>query len=341
MKPMNEGACVTLPAAPVNLLTQGQPCVGRHAGCLPMVDLRHLPAPWARSAWWRRFHHKRWQYVGIGSSTVFVGLAVVDLGWAATAFVYVFDRLRRRLLLDWSADGLPGWHGSVSDHPVMGMHSRFEGRGGTLTLTQQGDGGPLQVDVRLHELSLQAALSWHDRPPFLLAVGPVEGGSLHTTHKSPGLPVQGTLQCQGQHLDLGKAVACLDSSNGLLPRRTRWRWACAHDLDLGFNLQSGYFGGHENALWLDGQLRPLGAATFQFDEGNPLAEWRIRTEDDLLDLRFQPEGARSEDRHWGVAATRYVQPVGTFHGRVRADQRSPWRLVEHLVGVTEDHDSLW
>lgn len=331
---------LALPPAPPTLLHEGRLSLGRHAGCLPEVNLRSLPSPWGRSAWWRRLHHKRWQYVGMASGELFVGLAVVDLGWAGTAFVYVFDRLRRRLLLDWSADGLPGWHARLSDQPVQGMQARFQCGAGHIELKQQGQGA-IEVDVRLEELQMQARLEWADRPPFLLAVGPVDGGSVHTTHKSPGLPLSGWLECQGQRHGLAGGVACLDSSSGLLPRRTQWRWACAHDLGLGFNLQSGYFGDHENALWLDGQIVPLGAARFDFDARNPLAEWRISTDDELLDLRFRPEGARSDDRHWGVVASRYVQPVGTFHGRVRASPQAPWRLVEQLVGVTEDHESLW
>ena len=61
---------------------------------------------------------------------------------------------------------------------------------------------------------------------------------------------------------------------------TKWSLsACAQSPGLGFNLQQGYFGEHENALWLDGRLIPLGAAQFDFDPRQPLAPWRIRTSD--------------------------------------------------------------
>lgn len=329
----------SLPTAPRRVVDAGLPTLGRFAGCADLVDLAALEGPWARSALWRRFRHKRWQYVGMGSSELFVGLAVVDLGWAMTAFVYVFDRLQRRLLADWSADALPGWGGAISDAPVRGLSARFHGRGAQVRLAQMGDS--LQVQVDIPSLVIRARLALRDVPPFLLAVGPVAGGSVHTTHKSPGLPVQGGLEVNGVRHELDGAVGCLDSSSGLLPRQTSWRWACAHDERIGFNLQAGYFGGHENALWLDGCLHPLGAASFDFDPLNPLQEWRIRTDDGLLDLRFQPEGARQAERDIGLAASRYVQPVGTFHGTVRASPNEPWRMVEHLVGVTEDHDSLW
>jgi len=340
MAPGRSPLASSLPVAPARVVDAGLPRLGRYAGCAEVVDLSELQAPWARSALWRRFRHKRWQYVGMGSGELFVGIAIVDLGWAMTAFVYVFDRLRRRLLADWSADALPVWGGAVSNEPVRGMTATFRGNGAQVRLGHADD-DVLVVHAAVPGINLQARLDMAGSPPFLLAVGPVEGGSVHTTHKSPGLPVSGWVAVEGERRALDGAVGCLDSSNGLLPRQTSWRWACAHDERMGFNLQAGYFGGHENALWLDGMLHPLGCAEFDFDPQNPLQEWRIHTDDGLLDLRFQPEGARQADRHLGLAASRYVQPVGTFHGTVRASVHEPWRMVEHLVGVTEDHDSLW
>lgn len=94
-------------------------------------------------------------------------------------------------------------------------------------------------------------------------------------------------------------------------------------------------------LWLDGQPIALAAAHFQFDAAQPMSPWRVHTDDALLDLVFTPEGARAEDRNLGVAASHYVQPIGSFSGRVRASAMSPWRQVEGLVGVTEDHRSRW
>ena len=123
--------------------------------------------------------------------------------------------------------------------------------------------------------------------------------------------------------------------------QTEWRWASAHGLDLGFNLQAGYFGANENALWLDGQLYPLARAHFDFHPDNPLSPWHVWTDDDLLDLHFRPEGARREERDLWLAASRYVQPIGTFSGWVRASAHAPKRIVAQLAGVTESHRSRW
>lgn len=329
-----------LPLPPAALVLQGLAQHGRYAGVIDRLDWSGLQSAQAKGRVWQRLHHKRWQYVGIGSKDVFVGIAIVSLGWCQTAFAYVFDRHRRQILVDWSADGLPGLSGAVSDEPVLGALAWFKSFGSALSIRHEAD-GRLHVKVQAGGIDLQASLNWQDAPPFLLAVGPVDQGASHATQKSPGLAVEGHVKVAGQHHKLDGAIGCLDSSNGLLARHTSWRWACAQGDGIGFNLQDGYFGDCENALWLDGALIPLGRARFEFDPAQPLQPWQVHTEDGLLNLTFKPEGARQADRDLWVAASHYVQPVGTFHGTVKAAPDAASRQVEGLLGVTEDHRSRW
>lgn len=330
----------TLPDVPRRVVAAGEPLHGRYVGRIDEIDWSGLQGSHSRSSLWKRFHHKRWQYVGIGSQELYIGVAIVDLGWSITAFAYVFDRLRKRVIADWAQDGLPGLSGGVSDQPVQGAEARFRGPGASLSLVhEQGDIMALRVSTPA--MSLQVEMALGQSAPFLLAVGPIEGGVAHATQKSSALPVRGWVEVDEQRWDLGQAVACLDSSNGLLARDTSWRWACAHSQRVGFNLQQGYFGGQENVLWLDGELIPLGAAHFDFNEKEPLSPWRVCTEDGLLDLMFTPEGARQDDRDIFIAASYYIQPVGTFHGTVRRRADSAPMRVESLLGVTEDHRSRW
>ncbi len=330
---------MALPKPPLALVQNGLAQHGQYAGLIDRLDWSGLQTAQPKSALWRRLHHKRWQYIGIGSDDLFVGVAIVNVGWCQTAFAYVFDRRRRRLLADWSADGLPGLNGGVSDEPVVGATSWFESFGSSLSIHHEADA--LHVRVDAGGIQLQAALSLKDAPDFLLAVGPIEQGVSHATQKSPGLMVSGQLVVAGQKHTLDGAIGCLDSSNGLLARDTAWRWACAHGPGVGFNLQDGYFGNNENVLWLDGQLIVLGRAHFEFDAAQPLKPWRVYTDDGLLDLSFNPEGARQEDRNLLIAASHYVQPVGTFHGWVKAHAMAQAKLVTGLLGVTEDHHSRW
>lgn len=331
-------------APPSVLLPDGRPATGRYEGHIARLDWEGFAQARQRPFWWRTLRHKRWQYLGIGSPQLFIGLAIVDLGWGCTAFAYLFDRSSRRLLADWSQDGIKGWSGRVSHAPLLGSCAHFRGPSARLSWRHDAPTESLGVQVQVAGLSLEATVSLIDAPPVLLAVGPIgegDSGLAHATQKTSALPVQGWAQAGGQRFDLDSAMASVDSSHGLLAHRTAWQWACAHRRGLGFNLQAGYFGAHENALWLDGQLIPLGAARFDFDEADPMAPWRVRTDDGLLDLDFQPEGARGERRDLGLVASRYVQPVGTFSGYVKASATAVPRPVHDLLGVTEDHCSRW
>ena len=323
---------------PETVVRDGLPAHGRYAGRIDRIDWSALRD---RPNWlWRKLHHKRWHYIGLGHDEVFIGVAIVDLGWTCTAFAYCFDRQRRHLLADWHQDGLPGLQGGVTDAPLDNARAWFRGPGARLELRHQSDDS-LLLHVRTRALRIEAQLDLDAMAPPLLAIGPIEGGVAHATQKTTALPVLGWAEAEGQRFDLDGTWAAVDASNGLLARDTAWRWASAHRPDIGFNLQQGYFGNQENVMWLDGRPIALGAAHFDFDAERPLDPWHVRTEDGLLDLVFTPEGARRDDRDLLIAASRYVQPVGTFSGTVCAGPGAPLRQVSQLLGVTEDHASRW
>ena len=323
---------MTLPAAPRRVVgDDGQPALGRFQGLARSIDWSALAPPHRRSAWWRRFHHKRWHYVALACEDVFCAVAIVDLGWTSTAFAYVFERRERRLIASFSQDGVPGLSARLATHGGGASHFRFLASridldAGTLALRCAG----LEIDARFSSTA-----------PQLLAVGTVAGGSVHATQKSAGMALAGEVRVGKRRFALDGGVASVDYSNGLLARDTDWRWACAHGLGLGFNLQAGYFGANENALWLDGKIIPLGAARFDFDALDPLAPWHVHTSDGLLDLQFTPEGLRREDKNLLIAASKYVQPIGAFSGWVKPHPGAPAIAVQALAGVTEDHRSRW
>lgn len=327
-----------LPHAPASLLSaDGQPLLGRYAGQTGHIDWDGLAPPYAHGALWRRLHHKRWHYVALCTERVFCGVAIVDLGWTSTAFAYAFDRNDGDMLANFSADGRLGRRGRVADH--SGGASHFESPKGRIALEPSGAGN-FTLSVACDYLEIDAEFG-PPNAPLLLAVGAVAGGAVHTTQKSSGMPLSGEVRTWREEYDLAGGVASFDYSNGLLARNTAWRWASAHTLELGFNLQAGYFGANENALWLDGQVHALAPARFLYDAKDPLSTWHIFTEDDLLELHFTPEGARRDNRKNLVAASRFLQPVGTFTGWVRSTPDEPKRMVTQMMGVTEEHTSRW
>ncbi|MRW93213.1 DUF2804 family protein [Duganella sp. FT80W] len=329
---------MTLPAAPASLLgADGQPLFGRYAGQVGDIDWSHLAKPFARNALWRRFHHKRWHYVALCTEQVFAAVAIVDLGWISSVFAYAFDRNDEDMLANFSQEGVPLLSARLANH--AGASSRFKARNCHIAVDAIGDGS-YQLTLQSDYLEIDASFG-PGPSPLLLASGPIDRGSVHATQKSSAMPLRGELRTWREEYKLDGGIASFDYSNGLLARNTDWRWASGHNLELGFNLQAGYFGANENALWLDGDLIALGPAHFLYDKKDPLSQWHIFTEDDMLDLIFTPEGARRDNKKMMVAASRYLQPIGTFSGWVRAAPDQPKRMVTRLMGVTEDHSSRW
>jgi hypothetical protein len=267
---------------------------------------------------------------------LFCGVAITDVGWGKSAFAYAFDRTRREIVGSFSQIGLPGATAEVGSHACGPC--RFHSRGTSLDLDPHGQGG---YRLRVSSGSFRIDVAYHGKTPRLLAVGPVQGGSVHATQKSTALPMKGFAEAGGRRYTLDGGVASFDYSNGLLGRSTDGRWVSAHARGLGINLQAGYFGASENALWLDGMIVPVGAAHFEIERAGPLSPWRVCTDDGLVELRFTPEGVRRDDKQLIVASSRMTQQVGTFDGWVKAAPADAPRKVERLTGLTEDYSARW
>src|SRR4051812_20015232 len=90
------------PAAPVD--DGGHIRFGRYRGETGPIDWRRC----GPNRSWRFFHHKRWQYAAVFGPDAVAAVAIVDLGWASSAFAYVFDRRAGRVLADVSLTARPG-----------------------------------------------------------------------------------------------------------------------------------------------------------------------------------------------------------------------------------------
>jgi hypothetical protein len=330
---------MNLPSAPRELVgADGQPCFGRYRGVSGGYDWDALAAPFQRNPLSRRLSHKRWHFVALVTDELFCGLAIVDFGWGYNAFAYAFDRGRREVVAALSPIGLPGGAAQVG----IGACARcyFRSRGGVdLEIEPHGQGGYL---LKLASPEFRIEAEYRGKSQRLLAVGPAsDGGVLRATQKSTALRLSGLAQVGARRYVLDGGVASFDYSNGLLGRSTDWRWVSAHSRSLGINLQTGSFGASENALWLDDALIALSAARFEIEDGGPLAPWRVRTDDGLVDLRFTPEGARRDDKQLVVASSHMTQQVGTFDGWVRAAPGAPAHEVARLAGLTEDYRARW
>jgi hypothetical protein len=321
----------------------GAPRFGSYTGSVPRVDLSAV----AGGALHRLKRAKRWIYVGIATDDTYVALAIARLGYATNVFAYALDARSMRMLATRSMIA-PPTSCSVGDGTSDATIATFRFRGSHARVTRPVREGSLVVDADLRGLVLRATLDAARSPPAITAIAPV-GPSGHalvnTTEKRALLSATGELVIDGTRRALGEALAGYDYTNGLLGRRTAWRWAfglgrATTGERVAFNLVQGFVGEPECALWVDGELFPLAEGRFAFDAGNPLSEWRVSTADGAVDLRFAPGGMHSEQTNLGILASRFVQPAGVFRGAIRlAGGRT--LEIDRMLGVTEDQDVLW
>ena len=333
----------SLPEAPRRLVDErGAPHFGAFAGRVYDTSLRPLAGRFHRSGLARLASEKRWFYACVGSPSLVLAASVVDLGYAAGGFFYVFDRRERRMLVDRTIKlAVVGLDDNAAETraTLRGVRTRF-------LLEASRLGGRLVVSLPGHVLA-ELVLRPEGAPEPLTAICPVAGDRVTMTQKSSCVPAAGEIRVGPSTYRLQDGFASLDYSHGYLLRQTRWRWAsgCGRLDDgrlFGINLVEGHNSGPvtENALWIAGRLAPLGRARFEHSPQAPLSAWRLSTEDGRVDLRFDPEGVRRESFDYRLFASRYMQPIGTFTGTVLGPDGERVE-VKGLPGVTEDHHSRW
>lgn len=347
----------TLPPAPPSLEDAGgAPRFGSYQGALDAVDLSRLQGSYQPNRVDRVRMHKKWLYGFVATREVAALFAVVDLGYSSNAFALALDYATGRVLADEGALGLPAPMVKVSDHPGAGLEVSFRHPTTRVkawrTFGDERFQGTVRLGIEAPLLRPKLLLRWSllaaGAAPPLTVVAPVEGGVVNVTQKWAGMLAGGSLEAGGRRYVLDGGVGGLDYTHGYLARRTAWRWAFAcgrldDGTPLGLNLVEGFNEArddvNENALWLGGELVPLGRARFTWNKDAILDPWRVRTVDGAVDLEFKPWAAHQEVRDLKLVQSAFKQPVGTWSGEVRVGGRT--YLLKDTPGVAEDQSVLW
>jgi hypothetical protein len=325
-----------LPPAPRSLAgDDGAPRAGLYSGSLGDASFSALRGEYLAGMLQRRMMEKKWQYVCVATPDAVLALCIVDAGYLSSGFCAVFDRGGRRLLID-ENPVLPSFCASISEQPGdarltgPGIHARIERKEGRILVTARW--GHADIDL---SLDVERA------PPPMTAIAPVgTPGRFDLTQKTVLIPAEGEIRAANVRFEVKDALAGLDYTHGYLARETAWRWAFATarqgNRQVAFNFSEGFLqGAGENVVWLDGEPRAAGKVSFTFEGDAPLSPWRLRSEDGAVDLAFHPEGYRAQTVDLKLILSKYVQPFGTFSGRLHGID------VDGLPGVTEDHTARW
>ncbi len=334
----------------------GTPRFGTFQGELPAIALNKLGGE-HRPAWWQwGIRRKRWHYTVVVTDEVLVCQAVVDGRYFGQGFIYVVDLFEEKEVASRVFTALPHVQAQVNDRPALGHRSQFRAPGVRFALTRGEGSGCYRWDCRLHPvwqghrdgLRIDAEIDTDSGGPALTVISPVhDGGIVNITQKWAGLPVEGKLRVGSRSYRLDDGIAGLDYTQGILARRTSWRWALAmgrlsDGRSVALNLVSGFNDGHvasnENALWVGDRLISLDRADFDFDREYPDRPWVVRTRDGVVDLYFDGYYVYRESRQWKIIDSHFVQPAGRFEGTLTIDGK---RQGVTLFGVTEDQDVYW
>lgn len=332
--PSRDRAARTLATAPASFLDPrtGEPAVGSYAGPLPAVSpARGLAARIARQ--------KRWFYVAIATDEIWVSLAMVRTGYAATAFAFVYDRQGKRMMVDRTALGPAPVARVTDDAHTPGDLARFAMGKTALAITRRAS--TLDVHLRMGDLAIDAAIDEASAPPAISAIARLGEGLASGTEKRALLSVRGRARVGNRAIVLDGGTAGYDYTHGLLPRHTKWRWAFAlgeaEGQPFGFNVVQGFVGEAECAAFFGGEVLPIAEPRFSFDADAPMRPWHLTG--DGIDLAFDPGAVHAQSTNLVLVKSRFVQPVGQFTGTMRVKGRDV--RVASVPGVVEDQDVLW
>ncbi|WP_394204701.1 DUF2804 domain-containing protein [Shewanella waksmanii] len=297
------------------------------------------------SKWAKHFHYKQFQFVSIVTPHYIIGVALADIRYLGSAFCYLYDIKRGKLLeSNWLKPLGLGYQTSAS--PFNGVaaisgrkgHFKMEIVDGVWHLTLQS----LAIDA---ELSLQpAALSL----PMAMC-SPTGYNGWTYTQKHNGLKVLGRLFINDEPQPLQRVCAGYDFSAGYMRSETSWRWASINALtstgSIGLNLAAGVneTGTTENVFWHDGERHLLGPVRFQFTRqpgGQSSGIWRVFSDNGQVNLRFSSVDSRFEKLNLWLLKSNFRQYIGYFDGYV-IDNFGQKHEIINTLGLTEDHFAKW
>ncbi len=300
----------------------------------------------------RRFREKRWSYMGIISEECISGTALVHLGYATSAFSFVYDRKQQKLIEKGYV--VPPFSGMHFDrNPDQGDCS-VESDGDRIDMLHRCQEGKRLLNINIQKgkrkqilANIEVEEDLKSEPLQLLT--PMENGKRVFTQKIAGLSASGTIETQDAtfHFDPSNSYAIFDWTNGFHNRVTEWNWASAGGLSncgkrVGINFSSGVYntGYLENVVWIDGKPELQSEIIFEYDSNNILEPWLVKSKDGRINLSFQPEQKRQSKDDFKLVASSFIQPCGYYSGTIQLESGETLQ-VSNLGGVVEEHYAKW
>lgn len=301
---------------------------------------QNVTFPILKSSLWRFLHHKRWLYLWVNGQDWLLGIAVVDLGYMAKAFVFMAEKAQQKAVFREETLFLP--------RAGHGVFRTSEQRIKALAATPH-------LTVRIHKLA-NGALDFHvegrdvrlwgqaEAPldPLLVAVSRLNDGGPNLTAKGMAHPGWVEIQTPDRCWSKTQVLISSDYTEGFLPRETRWYWASLTGQaetgeTVSLNLVEGFNGACECLLWVNQQAYALGEGRFQGQ--HPQRVWQVTTACGAVDLRFEPWSALWDQTRLGLVNSDFRQVYGSYSGMIQT-QQGPLEL-KGVPGIAEYQAVRW
>ncbi len=341
---------MTLGPAPARLFDDdGNAQYGIWRGYGPSVQTQDY-GPWKRGDIRALFTEKRWLYIGLSSPEYLLGLAVVNVGYLGTGWLYLYE-MKSGKLLEWSAKSPFAKGVKAERDPKTGLFSfvrgsrRIEIQSDTpssyrkVNLDLSGAAGKIKGNIAVSD----------DGQNALGFLGEPSEGRFNLTYKSAGLPAEAKLELDGKEIVFKKAStrAHVDWTWGCPPRKTFWNWSAASGVmadgrSLGWNFGAGLNEGRnfQNIVWLDGNITQFGKIHFEYKPEDILAPWQMFDDKRSLHLEFKPCGIRKENINIILVQSRFQQPFGSYSGYITTADGQRLQVAD-MLGVAEEHYAKW
>lgn len=279
---------------------------------------------------------KRWEYWGIVTDRLVLGLTIADLDYAHLTQIYAYDRER-------------GSEFSVETTRPGPMRPRLEdglepqtAHAGALRFVEDTDRTTITIDHPRLRASFEARAGGES----LGVVVPWSERRFQYTLKDLARPLTGTASIDGEDMPVEGGWAVLDRGRGIWPYRKTWNWAAGSGLvggtRLGLQLGGKWTVGTpqtENALFVDGRLhRWPDEVDWSYDLSSARSPWRVRGAQ--VDAVLTPFHRRRAVTDVGLIASRTHQAFGTWSGTATDSDGREHRL-DGLVGWAEEARNRW
>jgi hypothetical protein len=278
---------------------------------------------------------RQFAFTGISTKNFTAGVAVADLGYAAKGFFYIHD-INNNSLHEQGGLCFPFFKNLIKpehEDPFAQIKTK------KLNIEFQDS----YIKAESKNLLIELDLFKDDSKPLRIC-SKTSYNRWFFTKKQALVRAEGRFKIYDREIDLKKETTfCItDRSLGFPGREIWWNWASASTkLDsgdkFGMNLSWGInqTGETENIVWFNNETIKINQASFNKNEDDT---WSVKTNDNIIDLKFYPEKTKIEKENFLFTATSFVQHTGIFEGTLNTG-KTPVKVS--FRGWLEDHYIKW